>query len=137
MTRKIRGHPELQPGETAIEAVYGLGRTMLAAADSVGSRRGGGGYSGEYDRAAGGSDAPKRASAISGNGVLVVTDRRLLFFRKRFAIGTPRDLVATSRSARWRRATTSVRCWSSSSPTGRSPRCTSPGPRSPRRSSPP
>ena len=95
MTRKMRDHPELQPGETAIEAVYGLGRTMLAAADSVsGQHTGSHRYSSEYDRATGGSAGTGRAAAIEGNGVLAVTDRRLLFFRKRFAIGTPRHLVA-------------------------------------------
>ena len=102
MHKKMQGHPALQAGETPVATVYGLGEGMLAAADAA-SRSlrppptqpmSTGGYSDEYDEAVQGRDAHGFATEVSGNGVLALTDRRLLFFKKATVAGAPKEVTA-------------------------------------------
>ena len=102
MTRKLRSHPCYLPGEEVIEAIYGLGRGLLAKADQAawGLGRDAGlfnpsaGYASAYDRAVEGKDGAGFAAGVEGNGVLALTDLRLLFFAKATVIGRPKNLTA-------------------------------------------
>jgi hypothetical protein len=100
-TRRLQNHPALQPGETVRHAGYGLGYGTLALADRALGRmtvrqpdERDVGYRGEHHAATGGADKSGLAATIVGNGVLAVTDRRLLFFPKTTVIGTPKAIGA-------------------------------------------
>lgn len=97
MTKKMADHPAFAPDEHVVEAVYGLGKGMLKAADLAGRRRVGGSgpdYSGEFETAVKGRDGFGFAAEVEGNGVLVLTSRRLLFFRKATVVGRPKTITA-------------------------------------------
>lgn len=88
-TKKIRRHPTIHDGEIVHQACYGMGAAIIAIANRVvaqSSTGHGGGWQAE--------SGTGLAEPINRTGVVALTDRRLLFFAKRFAIGTPRDLTA-------------------------------------------
>ena len=85
-TRKIQRHHEIAEDELVFRACYGLGPKTLQIANRTIS------YVSETWSVPESSDG--LASAIDQNGVLALTDRRLCFFPKTFAIGTPKKLKA-------------------------------------------
>lgn len=96
MTKKMAGHAVFGPGEVLVEAVYGLGKAMLRAADGAGKRRplGGPGYEREYDGVVDGRDGFGFSAEVKGNGVLALTNRRVLFFKKATVVGVPKTITA-------------------------------------------
>jgi hypothetical protein len=99
-TKRLQNHPALQPGELVRQAGYGLGYGTLALADRALGRvrqpdeRDNGSYGAEHRAATGGKYTSGFAAKVSGNGVLAVTNRRLLFFAKTTVIGTPKAITA-------------------------------------------
>lgn len=85
-TGKIQRHREIADDEQVLRACYGLGpKTIQIANRSIS-------YVSEtwsVPESSGGL-----ASAIDQNGVLALTDRRLCFFPKTFAFGTPKNMEA-------------------------------------------
>lgn len=82
----MHGHRALEPGESVQHACYGLGGQIVAFANRSLSRT-----SETWDTPE--SSQHGLAAPIDRSGVVVLTDRRLLFFRKRFSIGTPKNLT--------------------------------------------
>lgn len=107
MTKKLTGHHALEPGEVVAHAVYGLGKNALAMADSISRSAWPGagagpqlheditaGYVREVEQLTQGADSAGFAAEMRRNGVLAVTDRRLLFFAKSTVVGKPKELTA-------------------------------------------
>ena len=105
MLRKLRSHRALEAGEEPVAAVYGLGEAMLRMADSAADGLSGGSdrpsafdgpdvYSNEFEAATEGRHRDGLASLIEGNGVLGLTERRLLWFKKATVVGRPGDPTA-------------------------------------------
>lgn len=88
MTGKVQKHPEIEPGETVIQASYGLSSGVIEVANQVDGMRHVKVWNEEMGNAVG------LANPLKHTGVLALTERRLLFFRKRFAIGRPKNLTA-------------------------------------------
>lgn len=86
MTNKTQKHPAIESDETVIQASYGLSRGIVAFANLV-----------DGIRAKAWNDEMGKAEGLAGplkhSGVLALTDRRLLYFKKRFAIGRPKTIV--------------------------------------------
>jgi len=107
MTKKLRGHGCLQSGEEPIAAVYGLGEAMLRMADAASSglmaqASGKSGdfdgpdiYSDEFGEATQGKHTEGHAEAMVGNGVMGLTNQRLLWFKKATVVGKPGEPTAT------------------------------------------
>lgn len=100
-TKRLQNHPALQPGEMVRHAGYGLGYGTLALADRALGRmtvrqpdERDVGYRAEHQTATGGGHKSGFAARIAGNGVLAVTNKRLLFFHKTTVIGTPKAISA-------------------------------------------
>lgn len=87
MTGRMKGHPALDDGETLIHACYGLGAKIVAVGNRAASR-----HSNAWDVPQSGEEG--LAAAINRSGVVALTDRRLIFFAKRFSIGTPKAVTA-------------------------------------------
>lgn len=87
MTKKAQRHPAIEPGEIVIQASYGLSSGFVQFANRVDGIPNFKPWNEEMGTAEGLADALKHT------GVLALTDRRLLFFRKRFAIGRPKTLT--------------------------------------------
>lgn len=87
MTGKAQEHPAIEAGETVIQASYGLSRGVVAFANLVDGMPRVKVWNDEMGTAEG------LAGPLKHTGVLALTDRRLLFFKKRFAIGRPKTLI--------------------------------------------
>jgi len=87
MTAKTQKHPAIEPGETVLQASYGLSRGVVAFANRVDGMPRVKVWNEEMGEAEG------LAAPLKHTGVLALTDRRLLFFRKRFAIGRPKTII--------------------------------------------
>lgn len=87
MTKKVQKHPAIAAGETVIQASYGLSNSVVQFANRVDGVRHFKVWNDEMGEAEG------LAEPLKNSGVLALTDRRLLFFRKRFAIGRPKTLA--------------------------------------------
>lgn len=88
-TKKIQRHAVIQDGETVYQACYGMGAAIVEMANRAVAQSPtgpGGGWQAE--------DGTGLAEPIDRTGVVALTDRRLLFFAKRLAIGTPKTLTA-------------------------------------------
>lgn len=94
MTKRLSDHPAFEPGEVVRHAVYGLGKGALRLADQMSGVRAGLGYSDEHQAATGGLDVGGFGAMVQGSGVLALTNRRLVFFRKATVIGTPKTITA-------------------------------------------
>jgi hypothetical protein len=91
--KKVRGHRDLEAGETVVDACYGLGKGVLAAADFVSL----GGVATQYASDADGrtvDPAGSEGAKIDRTGILCITDRRLLFLPVKTAITKPRTVAA-------------------------------------------
>ena len=93
MTKKTQKHPAIAPDETVIQASYGLSRGFVRFANRAADPTPASGprnivWSDEMGEAEG------LAEPLENTGVLALTDRRLLFFKKAFAIGSPKTLTA-------------------------------------------
>lgn len=93
MTPGVRKHPAIQPDETVIHACYGLGAGFVRGANRATDPTPGSG-----PKAVAWDDTfmdgvTGLATAIDQTGVLALTDKRVLFFAKRFAIGRPKQIV--------------------------------------------
>lgn len=82
----MHGHASLDSGEQVQHACYGLGRQIVALANRSVSP-----VTKTWNAPE--ESATGLAAPIDRSGVVVLTDRRLLFFRKRFSIGTPKHLT--------------------------------------------
>ncbi|MGI9608971.1 MAG: hypothetical protein ACR2NL_01620 [Acidimicrobiia bacterium] len=98
MTRKMVDHPSLEPGESVIEAVWGLGKGFLRAADIAGGLGntlvGKASYADQHEQSVEGRDESGFGGLVDGNGVLALTNRRLLFYKKATVRGTPKAVTA-------------------------------------------
>lgn len=93
MTPGVRKHPAIEADETVIHACYGLSAGFVRMANRTADPTPASG-----PRPAAWDDdfmngATGLASVIDQTGVLALTDRRVLFFAKRFAIGRPKNLI--------------------------------------------
>jgi hypothetical protein len=91
--KKIQGHRDLEAGEAVVDACYGLGKGVLAAADFVSL----GGRAKPYSEAADArTDDPtgSEGAKIDRTGILCITDRRLLFLPVKTAITKPKTVAA-------------------------------------------
>ncbi len=102
---KIEGHPDLLAGESVIDACYGLGGSMLKMADAAGGALTktidanpvtGTSASPAYSAQA---DAVRRGEGMAStiarnNGIVALTDRRLLWCPVKTAIGKPKRIEA-------------------------------------------
>ena len=107
MTKKLQRHSCLQSGEEPIAAVYGLGEATLKMADAAssglmaqasdqsGDFDGPDLYSDEYGEATKGKHTEGQAAAVVGNGVMGLTNQRLLWFKKATVVGKPGEPTAT------------------------------------------
>jgi hypothetical protein len=85
-TKKIQSHPEIASDEEVFHACYGLGAKLVEFANR------------SISRTSKAWDVPESsdglAASIDCNGVVALTDRRLCFFPKVLAIGTPKAIKA-------------------------------------------
>jgi hypothetical protein len=91
-TKKIVGHPELLPGEIVIDACWGAGHTMMkwgGIATLVSKPR----LSTQEQRREVAGKGEGRAEAIASNGILALTDRRLLWCPVKTKLGKPEKIV--------------------------------------------
>ncbi|MFN8025183.1 MAG: hypothetical protein U0W40_02165 [Acidimicrobiia bacterium] len=91
-SKKIVGHADLEAGETVVDAVYGLGKGVLRMADLAGGTRRFH-YQGDAEAR---TDDPAGSSGarIDRAGIIVLTDRRLLFMPVKTAITKPKAVAA-------------------------------------------
>jgi hypothetical protein len=95
--KKVVDHPALQPGERVIDACWGLGRGLLKAADIAGLTildelvRDKPTYQHQLDAATTGEGMGSR---IDRNGIIVLTDRRLLWMPVSTAVMKPKQVEA-------------------------------------------
>ena len=90
--KKVRGHADLEPGETVVDACYGLGKGVLSFTDRLDPQRAHH-YSNEAS-AATHDPAGSAAAAIDRTGIICVTDRRVLFLPVKTAITKPKAVAA-------------------------------------------
>lgn len=107
MTKKLRGHSCLHAGEEAVAAVYGLGEAMLKMADGAAQGLtaqasgvsdnfdGPNIYSNEFEAATQGKHEEGHAAVMVGNGVMGLTNQRLLWFKKSTVVGKPGEPTST------------------------------------------
>jgi hypothetical protein len=98
MTRKVARHPTIDPDETVLHAAYGLGASFVRFANSSATglnavQRGRPSlfqeelWSADYDGSEG------LAQPLQCNGVVAVTDRRVIFFKKATVVGRPKHIA--------------------------------------------
>lgn len=88
-TKKIVGHPELLPGEQVLDACWGAGANMMTVAKWVGPRDRSLKHSIKDVKGTGDG----RAAAIASNGILALTDRRLLWCPVKTKVGKPEKII--------------------------------------------
>lgn len=93
MTKKTQKHPAIAPDETVIQASYGLSKGFVRFANRAADPTPASGprnvtWNDELGTAEG------LAAPLKDTGVLALSDRRLLFFKKALAIGRPKTLTA-------------------------------------------
>jgi hypothetical protein len=99
-SKKVVGHPDLEPGEQVLDACYGLGKGTLRLADLTRGPKAPGAhsYAAQMDGATGGAaGVGAAAEAIDRNGILALTDRRLLFLPVKLAVTKPKAVGAAWR----------------------------------------
>ena len=91
-TKKIVGHSDLLPGEHVIDACWGAGSTMMRWASAATlivkpnlTRR--------VERVAVAGSGEGLAEAISSNGILALTDRRVLWCPVKTKLGKPEKII--------------------------------------------
>ena len=88
--KKVREHPDLEPGEEVIDAVWGAGKGLLKMADisTVGGMPGQTNHSGTM---AGSTDRPEGSAAqvMDRHGIIALTDRPILFLAEKTAVRKP------------------------------------------------
>jgi hypothetical protein len=88
--KKVRDHPDLEPGEQVIDACWGAGKGLLKMADisTIGGVPGQTNLSGQAE---GATERPEgsAASVFDRNGILALTDRRVLFLGVKTAVRKP------------------------------------------------
>ena len=93
--KKVREHPDLEPGEEVLDAVWGAGKGLLRMADisTIGGMPGQTNYSGQMAQA---TDRPEgtAASVMDRNGIIALTDRRILFLAVKTAVRKPAAVTA-------------------------------------------
>lgn len=108
MTRKLADHRTLEPCESVVEAVWGMGKGFLRAADLSGGRSntpvGRNSYADEYEAVVEGRAEHGFGGLVDGDGVLALTNQRLLFYKKATARGTPKAITAAIDAAHISRA---------------------------------
>ena len=93
MTKKTQKHPAIDPGETVLQASYGLSATFVGAANAaVSAQQSRTIRTAVWNEDMG--DGEGLARPLKNTGVLALTSKRLLFFKMMFAIGRPKNLVA-------------------------------------------
>jgi hypothetical protein len=80
----------LEPGEVVVDACWGLGKGMLRWADVAGRAR----FEAQAEAATSGGEGTM-AAPIDRNGILALTDRRLLFLPVKTALGKPKAIACT------------------------------------------
>lgn len=85
--KKLAGHPDLIPGEEVREACWGAGATMMKAARWASIAKPAHSDIKEVEGTGGG-----RADVISSNGIMALTDRRLLWCPVKTKVGKPEKL---------------------------------------------
>ncbi len=85
-TKKVQKHGSIRVGETVYQACYGLGGRIVQVANRAVSPVSETWKVPETDDGL--------ASPINRSGVVALTNQRLLFFAKRFAIGNVKELTA-------------------------------------------
>src|SRR5688500_16057389 len=85
--KKLAGHPDLIPGEQVREACWGAGATMMKAARWASIAKPERSDIEEVEGKEGG-----RADVISSNGIMALTDRRLLWCPVKTKVGKPEKL---------------------------------------------
>lgn len=101
MTGRVTRHPEIRKGERVLHACYGLsasftrmGNAAASGLSSAAKRHPDVGNKTEFWEA----DFEGKeglAAVISRTGVLALTTERLIYFKKTFAIGSPKEILAT------------------------------------------
>ena len=93
MTKGVAKHPTIQPDEEVVHASYGLSSKIVSFANRAvrSSPQSGATYE-TWNADLGATEG--LADVFKTSGVLALTNKRLLFFAKRFAIGTVSDLTA-------------------------------------------
>lgn len=93
--KKVREHPDLEPGEEVIDAVWGAGKGLLKMADisTIGGMPGQTNMSGQM---ASSTDRPEGSAAqvMDRNGIIALTDRRMLFLAVKTAVRKPPAITA-------------------------------------------
>ncbi len=93
MTNGVRRHEAIAPDEEVFHASYGLSRRFVNAANRVADPNPAGGVQIETWSTDMGA-AEGMAAPLRDTGVVALTSKRLLFFKKRFAIGRAKNLTA-------------------------------------------
>lgn len=102
MTKKVAKHPEIREGEMVLHACYGLSASFTQLGNTAASGLSaaaknqpslGGNKTDLWDADFDGTDG--MASPINQTGVMALTDQRLIYFKKLFAIGSPKEILAT------------------------------------------
>ena len=88
-TKKVVGHSDLLPGEQVLDAVWGAGANMMKVAKLVGPVNKS--IKDDIKEVSGTGDG--RAKAINSNGILALTDRRLLWCPVKTKVGKPEKLI--------------------------------------------
>lgn len=86
-TKKIENHQDIDHSEKVLHACYGLGGKIVEKANrKISSRTN---TWKQFEAAKEGLAEP-----LDRSGIIALTDRRLCFFAKRFAIGSPKRMTA-------------------------------------------
>ena len=85
-TKKVQRHVTIQADEVVYQACYGLGATVVQLANRS--------LSPSQETWSVPNADKGLASSLNRGGVIAITNKRLLFFAKRFAIGKPGKLTA-------------------------------------------
>jgi len=93
-TKKIEGHGDLAAGEVLIDACYGLGKGFLLMADRAGGPRRHHAY-GDEASAATSEPEGSEAARLDRNGILALTDQRLIFLPVKTAVRKPKAVAAS------------------------------------------
>ncbi len=87
--KKLAGHPDLIPGEQVVDACWGAGAAMMRfAARWTNIARP---HQSDIEAAAG-KEGGGRADVIASNGIIALTDRRLLWCPVKTKVGKPERL---------------------------------------------
>lgn len=93
--KRVRDHPDLLPGEQVLDACWGAGKGLLRMADiaTIGGVPGQIRYADEAKAATDGGGGSE-AARIDRNGILALTDQRLLFLPVKTAVRKPAAVAA-------------------------------------------